>query len=333
MVTDFKAGEARHDLAGAADGRPGASRPSGTSRSSSRAASRAPTSGSSTRPRRRSTTCGRGRRCRYATTGSTMNKAAFSGLATPSLGNSLISANSAAYNKKLKPYTFNLQKAKQLFDAAGVKPGTTFTFWALAGRRDEWITMAQILQQDLQKIGLNLSIQRKDVSTWLGEVLPGREELSEHDHRELLLDAAEPDVRHEAGAVRLVRVQLEEQHLRGPRCEGARRQGPGGSGRSCTTRCSRCSAPTRPVLVIAHQTNIVACRTRSRAPGRTRRATCTSRRRRASSARRSVAGRPDRRRPARRASRSCRIDGQVRRQANRHEHRAALPEHRSSSSS
>jgi peptide/nickel transport system substrate-binding protein len=108
----------------------------------------------------------------YAIDRRTMNRAAFSGLATPSIGNSLISANSSAYNKKLKGYPFNLQKAKQLFDAAGVKQGTTFTFWALAGRRDEWITMAQILQQDLQKIGLNLSIQRSDVSTWLAKFFP-----------------------------------------------------------------------------------------------------------------------------------------------------------------
>jgi peptide/nickel transport system substrate-binding protein len=108
----------------------------------------------------------------YAIDRRTMNRAAFSGLATPSIGNSLISATSSAYNKKMKGYPFNLQKAKQLFDAAGVKPGTTFTFWALAGRRDEWITMAQILQQDLQKIGLRLSIQRSDVSTWLAKFFP-----------------------------------------------------------------------------------------------------------------------------------------------------------------
>ena len=108
----------------------------------------------------------------YAIDRRTMNRAAFSGLATPSYGNSLISATSTAYNKKLKPYNFDLTRAKQLFDAAGVKPGTTFTFWALAGRRDEWITMAQILQQDLQKIGLNLSIQRSDVSTWLSKFFP-----------------------------------------------------------------------------------------------------------------------------------------------------------------
>lgn len=108
----------------------------------------------------------------YAINRRAMNQAAFSGIATPSIGNSLISAASSAYNRKLKGYPFNLQKAKQLFDAAGVRPGTTFTFWALAGRRDEWITMAQILQQDLQKIGLNLAIQRSDVSTWLSKFFP-----------------------------------------------------------------------------------------------------------------------------------------------------------------
>jgi peptide/nickel transport system substrate-binding protein len=101
-----------------------------------------------------------------------MVQTAFFGLGTPSYANDILSANNSFYDKTLKPYTFNLAKAKQLFDAAGVKPGTTFTFWALAGRRDEWITMAQILQQNLEKIGLNLTIQRSDVSTWLSKFYP-----------------------------------------------------------------------------------------------------------------------------------------------------------------
>jgi peptide/nickel transport system substrate-binding protein len=108
----------------------------------------------------------------YAIDKETMVKAAFFGLATPSLANDLISTASPLYNKKLKPYPFDLAKAKQLFDQAGVKPGTTFTFWAIAGRRDEWITMAQILQKDLQKIGLNLDIQRNDLSTWIAKFNP-----------------------------------------------------------------------------------------------------------------------------------------------------------------
>jgi peptide/nickel transport system substrate-binding protein len=108
----------------------------------------------------------------YAIDRKTMVQAAFFGLGTPSYANDILSANNTFYDKALKPYTFNLTKAKQLFDAAGIKPGTTFTFWALAGRRDEWITMAQILQQDLQKIGLNLNIVRSDVSTWLAKFYP-----------------------------------------------------------------------------------------------------------------------------------------------------------------
>jgi peptide/nickel transport system substrate-binding protein len=108
----------------------------------------------------------------YAIDRATMVKAAFFGTANPALADDLISTTNAIYDKQLKPQEFNLTKAKQLFDQAGVKPGTTFTFWALAGRRDEWITMAQILQQDLQKIGLNLSIQRNDISTWLAKFNP-----------------------------------------------------------------------------------------------------------------------------------------------------------------
>jgi peptide/nickel transport system substrate-binding protein len=108
----------------------------------------------------------------YAIDRKTMVKTAFFGQALPSMADDLLSTASPAYDKSLEPYTFNLAKAKQLFTQAGVKPGTTLTFWALAGRRDEWITMAEILQQDLQKIGLKLEIQRNDVSTWLGKFYP-----------------------------------------------------------------------------------------------------------------------------------------------------------------
>jgi peptide/nickel transport system substrate-binding protein len=108
----------------------------------------------------------------YALDRKAMTNAAFLGTGISSPGDDIISTLSSAYNKKLKPYTFNLAKAKKLFTEAGVKPGTTFTFWALADRRDEWITIGQILQQDLKKIGLNLKIVRSDVSTWLGKFYP-----------------------------------------------------------------------------------------------------------------------------------------------------------------
>jgi peptide/nickel transport system substrate-binding protein len=108
----------------------------------------------------------------YAIDRATMVKAAFFGTANPALSENLISSTNPYYNKGLKPVPFDLSKAKDLFQQAGVKPGTTFTFWALSGRRDEWITMAQILQQDLEKIGYHLNIQRNDISTWLAKFNP-----------------------------------------------------------------------------------------------------------------------------------------------------------------
>jgi peptide/nickel transport system substrate-binding protein len=108
----------------------------------------------------------------YAMNRDAMVKAAYFGNGTAAPTNDLLSSASSFFDKSLPEYKFDLDKAKQLFDAAGVKPGTTFTFWALAGRRDDWVTMAQILQSDLKKIGLNLDIQRNEFSTWLNKFYP-----------------------------------------------------------------------------------------------------------------------------------------------------------------
>ena len=193
----------------------------------------------------------------YAINRAVMNRAAFSGLATPSLGNSLISATSSAYNKQLKPYTFNLQKAKQLFDAAGVKPGTTFTFWALAGRRDEWITMAQILQQDLQKIGLNISIQRSDVSTWLARFFPAGKKFPNTIVANYFSMPPNPTYALKQGGFGSCECNwknntFESLALRAPGVENlANRQ-------KMYDQMQQIFSTNAPVMVIAHQTNIVA---------------------------------------------------------------------------
>ena len=108
----------------------------------------------------------------YATNRDAMVKAAFLGQATASNANSPISTTNPAYNRNLPSHKFDLAKAKQLFTQAGVKPGTTFTYWAQAGKRPEWITNGQILQQDLRKIGLNLEIEQADPATWLAKFNP-----------------------------------------------------------------------------------------------------------------------------------------------------------------
>jgi peptide/nickel transport system substrate-binding protein len=108
----------------------------------------------------------------YAMNRTAMVRAAFLGKAQPAIANSPISITSPAYNKTLPKHTFNLERAKQLFTQAGVKPGTTFTYWTQAGKRPEWITNGQILQQDLRKIGINLEIEQSDPATWLAKFNP-----------------------------------------------------------------------------------------------------------------------------------------------------------------
>lgn len=106
----------------------------------------------------------------YAIDRNTMAKVAFAGEAVPTNTNDLVNPSNPAFDKSLPQYTFNLQKAKALFAQAGVQSGTTFTF--LTDGTPEWTTMGEILQQDLQKIGLNLKIEQDDESTYLNKFYP-----------------------------------------------------------------------------------------------------------------------------------------------------------------
>jgi peptide/nickel transport system substrate-binding protein len=108
----------------------------------------------------------------YAINRNAMVKASFLGHAQASVANNPLSTTNPAYNKKLAPQTFNLTKAQQLFTQAGIKPGTTFTYWAQSGKRPEWITNGEILQQDLKKIGITLNIVQADPATWLARFDP-----------------------------------------------------------------------------------------------------------------------------------------------------------------
>jgi peptide/nickel transport system substrate-binding protein len=195
----------------------------------------------------------------YAIDRKTMLQAAFFGLGTASYGNEIISMTSLAYDKALKPYTFNLAKAKQLFDEAGVKPGTTFTFWALAGRRDEWITMAQILQQDLQKIGLNLTIVRSDVSTWLAKFYPAGKSYPGYIIANYFSLPPDPSY-----AFAQVRYGSCECNWKDPAFESLADKAIGTSDPAARQKIynemQAIESQQSPVMVIAHQTNIVALR-------------------------------------------------------------------------
>lgn len=72
----------------------------------------------------------------------------------------------------LTDYTYNLDKAKELFAEAGVKQGDTLTWWGTAGQNPEWNTSGQILQASLKKIGINLKIENNDIATWVAKFYP-----------------------------------------------------------------------------------------------------------------------------------------------------------------
>lgn len=108
----------------------------------------------------------------YAVNRDAYLSAAFQGFGEVSPGNVPVAQGNPAYASDVNQYSFDLDKAKQLFAQAGVNAGDTLTFWTTAGRNPQWLAMAQILQQDLKKIGINLKISQKEASAWLQKFFP-----------------------------------------------------------------------------------------------------------------------------------------------------------------
>jgi peptide/nickel transport system substrate-binding protein len=108
----------------------------------------------------------------YAADRAQMLTTGYNGLGSVEKSNSVLDPGQAEYAKDLPNYDFDLQKAKTLFQQAGVGPGTNLVFWTTAGRNPQWVTMGEILQQDLKKIGISLTIQQQEVTTWLQKFFP-----------------------------------------------------------------------------------------------------------------------------------------------------------------
>jgi len=108
----------------------------------------------------------------YALDRETIFKTAFGSVGEISMTSTPIGIKDTIYKSGMTQYTFNLDKAKALFAEAGVNSGDTLTFWTLAGRRFEWVTMAQVLQSDLKKIGITLDIKPQETASWLGKFFP-----------------------------------------------------------------------------------------------------------------------------------------------------------------
>jgi peptide/nickel transport system substrate-binding protein len=108
----------------------------------------------------------------YAIDQKSILQAAYSGQGVVSTTNNPLADNNPDFGGNLINYSYNLKKAKQLFADAGIKQGSTITWWGVSNQYPEWNISGQILQGSLKKIGINLKIQNTDISSWPGRFYP-----------------------------------------------------------------------------------------------------------------------------------------------------------------
>jgi peptide/nickel transport system substrate-binding protein len=117
--------------------------------------------------------------------------------------------------------------------------------------------MAQILQQDLQKIGLDISIQRADVSTWLGRFYPAGRKYPNTIVANYFSMPPNPTYALKQGGFGSCECNwknstFESLALRAPGVENLTNR------QKLYDTMQQIFSTNAPVMVIAHQTNIVA---------------------------------------------------------------------------
>ena len=105
----------------------------------------------------------------YATDREAIFKAAYynQGLVAPT--NTPLADNSPWFAQGMTDYSYDLDKARELFEQAGVR---RLTWWGVAGQYPEWNTSGQILQASLKKIGVDLEIKNTELSSWPAKFYP-----------------------------------------------------------------------------------------------------------------------------------------------------------------
>ena len=98
--------------------------------------------------------------------------AAYFGQGAVSATNNALSDGNPWFGGDLIDYSYDLDKAKDLFAQAGINEGDTLTWWGVAGSFPEWNTSGEILQASLAKIGINLVIDNNDIGTWVEAFYP-----------------------------------------------------------------------------------------------------------------------------------------------------------------
>ena len=112
----------------------------------------------------------------YATDREAFNEAALFGRGIVPDANTIFPPSHWAFNPNLEPWTYDLDKAKALFEEAGITEGSTL-IWKCTAITPEYKTMGEILERSLAEIGITLQIELMDLSPWLDVVLPRGKQL------------------------------------------------------------------------------------------------------------------------------------------------------------
>ncbi|MDW5598436.1 ABC transporter substrate-binding protein [Conexibacter stalactiti] len=105
----------------------------------------------------------------YATDREAIFKAAYYDQGLVSATNTPLADNSPWFAEGMTDYSYDLDKARELFEQAGVRE---LTWWGVAGQYPEWNTSGQILQASLKKIGVDLKIENRELSSWPAKFYP-----------------------------------------------------------------------------------------------------------------------------------------------------------------
>jgi peptide/nickel transport system substrate-binding protein len=109
---------------------------------------------------------------RYATDSDEIAKIAYFGRGEPSWTNNFFPTKHWAYNPNLTPYTFDLKKAQDLLNTAGIKSGTTLQAPVLTSAVPELTAMMEVMAKNLAKIGITLQLQDMDHTAWGNIYIP-----------------------------------------------------------------------------------------------------------------------------------------------------------------
>lgn len=108
----------------------------------------------------------------YAVDREAILDAAYSGQGQVSNSNSFIADDSPWFGGNDIDYSFDLERAAELFAEAGIDGDDTFTWWGVSNQYPEWNLSGQILQQSLAEIGIELTIENNEIGTWAGRFFP-----------------------------------------------------------------------------------------------------------------------------------------------------------------